>query len=59
MRNKIKIIKKRLSPEEQSIKTKIKNVQRHLRIASASKGYESEVHIKKAGKLIKKYGFEN
>ncbi len=33
-----------------------KNVQKHLRIASATTGHEKEVHLAKAKKLSKKYG---
>ena len=54
----MKRIKKRITPKEQSIIRKVKNVQKHLNIAKATHGHESNVHVEKAGKLIKKYGFK-
>lgn len=47
-----------LTPKQQSLKKKINNVQKHLTIAKATQGSESQGHIEKAGKLIEKYGFK-
>ncbi len=54
----MRVLKKRIKPEDQSLQKKIKNVQKHLRIAKAAKGIESQTHVEKAGKLIEKYGFK-
>jgi hypothetical protein len=35
-----------------------RNVNKHLRIANATRGREREVHIAKAEKLIARYGFK-
>ena len=52
------MIKKQITKKQQSTLKKVSNVQKHLTIAKATSGYESQVHIEKAGKLIKKYGFK-
>ena len=41
--------------KEQSINTKNKNVEKHLRIANNTSGHEKEVHLNKANKLQSKY----
>lgn len=54
----IKDIEKK-KKDRQSLKRKIQNVAKHLRLSRATKGKESETHMQKAKKLIEKYGFEN
>ncbi len=43
---------------EQSNNSKLKNIQKHLRIADATTGHIRDVHLKKAELLSKKYGIK-
>lgn len=52
-----KTYKKVLNSEGQSLMRKIKNVNKHIRIAKATSGHEYYIHMKKAAKLIKRYEF--
>jgi len=45
--------------KEQSVATKNKNIQKHLRIAEATTGHQKEVHLQKAERLVEKYSVTN
>ncbi len=56
-----KMFSSALLPEEQlnnhSRNARIRNVRKHLRIASRTVGHEREVHLTRAEKLITRYRF--
>lgn len=49
---------KTYKPDQIKARMQIRNVEKHLRIADATTGHESDVHNSKAVKLAKRYGME-
>ena len=49
---------KSYSPEQIKLRMQIRNVEKHLRIADATRGHERDVNTLKAVKFAKRYGME-